>query len=191
MEQRAVLRPYLDKLDKERERRGHRFGRSAEESNIYGQRARAGARGRARVTRVVERRVQRAVTAATRAVDRPWRRTFLGCSFTARGPTRRRVSHKARKACTQEVRHRTSRTRGVSLPRVGSDLRQSLTGGAASCGCAEGQSPRKERDSWGRRRLRGSVWKPWGRRRSRELRHRGVSRDLAWNTGTSAHGPWR
>jgi RNA-directed DNA polymerase len=52
-------------------------------------------------------------------------------------------------------------------------------------------SSHKELDSWTRRRLRCYLWKQWGRRRYRELRRRGVSRDLAWNTVKSAHGPWR
>jgi RNA-directed DNA polymerase len=42
-----------------------------------------------------------------------------------------------------------------------------------------------------RRKLRCYLWKQWGRRGYRELRRRGVSRDLAWNTAKSAHGPWR
>jgi hypothetical protein len=49
----------------------------------------------------------------------------------------------------------------------------------------------KELDSWVKRRLRCYLWKQWGRRGYRELRKLGVSRDLAWNTAKSAHGPWR
>ena len=49
----------------------------------------------------------------------------------------------------------------------------------------------KELDSWVKRRLRCYLWKQWGRRGYWELRKLGVSRDLAWNTSKSAHGPWR
>ncbi len=49
----------------------------------------------------------------------------------------------------------------------------------------------KELDSWVKRRLRCYLWKQWGRRGYRELVKRGVSRNLAWNTAKSAHGPWR
>ena len=49
----------------------------------------------------------------------------------------------------------------------------------------------KELDSWVKRRLRCYLWKQWGRRGYKELRKRGVSRDLAWNTTKSAHGNWR
>jgi RNA-directed DNA polymerase len=181
----------LDGFDKELERRGHRFVRYADDSNIYVKSPRAGQRVLASVTRFLERRLKLTVNAAKSAVDRPWRRTFLGFTFTRRRPHRRQVSAKALKALKQEVRQRTCRTRGVSLQRVVDGLRQYLDGWYAYFRFTEGQSSFKELDSWVRRRLRCYVWKQWGRRRYRELRHRGVSRDLAWNTCKSAHGPWR
>jgi RNA-directed DNA polymerase len=181
----------LDGLDKELERRGHRFVRYADDCNIYVKSARAGQRVLTSVTRFLARRLKLTVNAAKSAVDRPWRRTFLGFTFTGHRPNRRRVSEKALKACKQEVRRLTSRTRGVSLARVGGDLRQYLDGWYAYFGFAEAPSSFKELDSWIRRRLRCYRWKQWGRRRYRELRRRGVSRDLAWNTVKSAHGPWR
>jgi RNA-directed DNA polymerase len=181
----------LEGVDKELERRGRRFVRDADESHSSGNSARAGQRVLARVTRFFERRLKLTVHAAKSAVDRPWRRTFRGCTCTGRRPHRRRVSDKALKALKQEVRQRPSRTRGVPLRRLGHELRQSLEGWYASCRFAEAQSTCKARDSWVRRRLRCYVWKPWGRRRYRELRQRGISQELAWNTGKSAHGPWR
>lgn len=165
--------------------------RYADDSNISVKSLRAGQRVLARVTRFLERRLKLTVKVAKSAVDRPWRRTFRGCTFTRRRPNRRLVRAKALKALKQEVRQRTGRTRGVSVQRVVDDLRQYLNGGYASFRFAEAQSTFKERDSWVRRRLRCSVWKQWGRRRSRDLRRRGVSQDLAWNTCKSAHGPWR
>jgi RNA-directed DNA polymerase len=165
--------------------------RYAEDSNISVKSLRAGQRVLASVTRFLERRLKLTVNAAKSAVDRPWRRTFLGFTFTRRRPNRRLVSATALKALKQEVRQRTGRTRGVSLPRVVDDLRQYLNGWYAYFRFAKGQSIFKELDSWVRRRLRCYVWKQWGRRRYRELRRRGVSQDLAWNTCKSAHGPWR
>ena len=94
-------------------------------------------------------------------------------------------------ALKDERRHRTFRTRGVTLAQVAQDLRRYLEGWHAYFGFAEVPSPLKEVDSWIRRRLRCYVWKQWGRRRYRELRNRGVSQELAWNTSKSAHGPWR
>jgi RNA-directed DNA polymerase len=88
----------LDGLDKELERRGHRFVRDADDCNIYVKSARAGQRVLASVTRFLTRRLKPTVNAAKSAVDRPWRRTFLGFTFTGRRPNRRRVSNKALKA---------------------------------------------------------------------------------------------
>jgi RNA-directed DNA polymerase len=181
----------LNELDKELERRGHRFVRYADDSNIFVKSARAGQRVLASVTRFLERRLKLAVNAAKSAVARPWQRTFLGFTFTGHRPNRRRVSAKALEACKHEVRKLTSRTRGVSLGRAVGELRRYLDGWHAYFGFAEASSSFKELDSWIRRRLRCYLWKQWGRRQYRALRRRGVSRDLAWNTVKSAHGPWR
>ncbi len=181
----------LDELDKELEKRGHRFVRYADDCHIYVRSARAGVRVLAGVTRYLKRKLKLVVNEAKSGVDRPWRRTFLGFSFTARQPNRRHVSAKALKACKQEIRRLTRRTRGVSLPQVVQEVRRYVTGWYTYFGYAEAASVFKELDSWIRRRLRCYLWKQWGRRRYRELRNRGVSQDLAWNTAKSAHGPWR
>lgn len=181
----------LDGLDRELARRGHRFVRYADDGNMYVKSARAGQRVLASVTRFLARRLNLAVNAAKSGVGRPWRRTFLGVTCTGHRPNRRRVREKALKACKQEVRRKTSRTRGVALARVVGDLRRHLEGWYAYFSFAEAPSVFKELDSWIRRRLRGYLWNQWGRRRYRALRRRGGSRDLAWNTVKSAHGPWR
>lgn len=71
------------------------------------------------------------------------------------------------------------------------DLKETLLGWKAYFGAAEVLSPLRDLDKWIRRRMRSYVWKQWGRRGYRELRKRGVSVKLAWNTAKSAHGPWR
>jgi RNA-directed DNA polymerase len=181
----------LDGFDKELERRGHRFVRYADDCNIYVRSARAGGRVLASVTRYLERRLKLSVNEAKSAVDRPWRRTFLGFSFTASRPNRRRVSAKALGRFKEQVRALTQRTRGVSLLTVVRELREYVLGWHGYFGYAEAKSVFKELDSWLRRRLRCYLWKQWGRGQYRELIKRGVSRDLAWNTRKSAHGPWR
>ena len=76
----------LDGLEKELERRGHRCVRYADDSNIYVKSARAGERVFASVTRFLRRQLKLVVHKAKSAVDRPWRRTFLGFSFTRQYP---------------------------------------------------------------------------------------------------------
>lgn len=181
----------LDELDKELERRGHRFVRYADDSNIYVRSERAGHRVLASIKRFLAQRLKLRVNDAKSAVERPWRRTFLGFTFTASRANRLKVSDESFKHFKAEIRKRTYRTRGVSLSCVIGDLRQYLLGWRAYYGVAQVQSVFKELDSWVKRRLRCYSLKQWGRARYRELRKRGVSRDLSWNTTKSAHGPWR
>jgi len=144
----------LDGLDKQLERRGHRFVRYGDDCDIYVRSARAGRRVLASLTRYLERKLKLAVNEAKSAVDRPWRRTFLGFSFTWRPPNRRTVSPQALKGFKEEVRWLTQRTRGVSLPKVVNELREYLLGWYGYFGFAEAKSAFKELDSWIRRRLR-------------------------------------
>jgi RNA-directed DNA polymerase len=124
---------WLDERDQELEQRGHRCVRDADAGNIDVSSARAGARVLARVTRDVKRTRKLVVNAATSAVDRPWRRTFLGFRVTARQPNRRHVSAQALKAFTRAIRRLTHRTRGVSCRQVVCDGRRYVTGWDASC----------------------------------------------------------
>ena len=133
----------------------------------------------ASVRRFLERKLRLKVNAAKSAVDRPWNRMFLGFTFTRRPSNRRKV------------RERTGRTRGRTMRPIVQELRQRSLGGRAFFGFAEGRSPRRDLDKWIRRRRRSYHGKQWGRKGYRELRKRGVGRQLAWNTVKAAHGPWR
>lgn len=181
----------LDELDKELEHRGHRFVRYADDCNIYVRSRRAGERIMASVRGFLERRLKLKVNEHKSAVDRPWRRRILGFTFTRGKNYRRAVSEKALDALKAKVRHLTQRTRGQTLRQIIAELRIALLGWKAYFGFAEVNSPLTEIDKWIRRKLRCYQWKQWGRRGYRALRELGVSRELAWNTAKSAHGPWR
>ena len=181
----------LDALDKELEKRGHRFVRYADDGNIYVKSRRAGERVLASVTRFLERKLQLTVNQAKSAVDRPSNRKFLGFTFTRGRIPRRKVSAKAVLSFKATVRELTARTRGRTMVQIVKELRTYLLGWKGYFGFAEVTSPLLDLDKWIRRRLRSYHWKQWGRRGYRELRKRGISRDLAWNTAKSAHGPWR
>jgi RNA-directed DNA polymerase len=181
----------LTDLDRELERRGHRFVRYADDANIYVKSQRAGQRVKASLTRFLEHRLKLKVNEAKSAVDRPWKRKFLGFSFTSERNHRRRVAPRAIARLKEEVRRLTRRTRGVTLARVIGELKRYLIGWKAYFGFAEVRSIFKDLDKWISRRLRCYLWKQWGRARYRRLKALGVSKDLAWNTVKSAHGPWR
>lgn len=181
----------LDDLDKELEKRGHRFVRYADDGNIYVRSRRAGERVMASVTRFLERKLKLKVNQAKSAVDQPSNRKFLGFTFTRGRAPRRKVSEKAVLAFKAKVRELTCRTRGRTMRQIVMELRKYILGWRGYFGFAEVTSPLLDLDKWIRRRLRSYHWKQWGRRGYRELRKRGISRDLAWNTAKSAHGPWR
>lgn len=180
----------LDELDRELERRGHRFVRYADDCNIYVKSWRAGIRVLESISRYLSCKLKLKVNEAKSAVGRPWERKFLGFSFSRRG-FKLFVSEAAEKRFKDRIREITGRTRGRSMKQIVKELREYMLGWSNYFGMSELKSGFKELDSWIRRRLRSYHWKQWGRRGYRELRRRGVSRRLAWNTAKSAHGSWR
>jgi RNA-directed DNA polymerase len=180
----------LDELDWELERRGHRFARYADDCNIVVGSKTAGERVMASVKRFIEDSLRLTVNARKSAVDHPWNRTFLGFTVT-RNRAKLKVADKAIDKLKVRVRELTRRTRGHRLADIVTELREALLGWRAYFGITEVLSPLRDIDKWIRRKLRCYHWKQWGRAGYRELRRRGVSRQDAWNTAKSAHGPWR
>jgi RNA-directed DNA polymerase len=182
----------LDDLDKELERRGHQFVRYADDCNIYVRSRRAGQRVLDSLTRYLSRHLQLTVNVRKSAVDRPWKRSFLGFTFTRNGKAKRRkVSEGSLKRFKQTIKKLTRRTRGRTIHHIIADLRNYIRGWKCYYGYSEVPSPLKDVEKWVRRKLRCYLWKQWGRSGYRQLRQRGVKRILAWNTAKSAHGPWR
>lgn len=180
----------LDELDWELERRNLRFARYADDCQIYVGSRRAGERVMVSLTRFIEDSLRLTVNTRKSAVDRPWKRGFLGFTLSRKGQ-RLKVASKAISKLKTQIRILSRRTRGHSLAQVIADLKETLLGWKAYFDAAEVLSPLRDLDKWIRRRMRSYVWKQWGRRGYRELRKRGVSVKLAWNTAKSAHGPWR
>ena len=180
----------LDELDWELNRRGHRFARYADDCNILVKSKRAGERVMASVTRLVSDSLRLTVNPLKSAVDRPWKRKFLGFTVS-RNDKKLKVADKAINKLKDRVRELTRRTRGNTIVKIVAELRKSLLGWKAYFGIAEVLSPLRDIDKWIRRRLRCYLWKQWGSAGYRELRKRGVTVREAWNTSKSAHGPWR
>jgi RNA-directed DNA polymerase len=180
----------LNGLDWELHRRGHHFVRYADDFAIFVRSREAGERVLVNVQRYLGESLRLRVNARKSAVDRPWKRTFLGVTFSRRGD-RIKVSAKAILKLKATVRLLSRRTRGHSLFRVIADLKMTLLGWKAYFDISEVLSHLRDVDKWIRRKLRCYLWKQWGRSGYRQLRRLGVDRQLAWNTAKSAHGPWR
>ena len=183
----------LDELDRELEKRGHRFVRYADDCNIYVQSERAGKRVMEGIGHFISGRLKLKVNAAKSAVARPWERKFLGFTFTSNRQPKRRIAPKALARFTQKVRDLTRRTRGISVGTMVEQLSSYLRGWGSYYGFCQTPSELRDLNSWVRRRLRCFQWKQWkrGKRRFAELRRLGVGEYLSARTAGSNHGPWR
>jgi RNA-directed DNA polymerase len=182
----------LDELDQELERRGLRFARYADDSNIYVRSRRAGERVMTRITAFITCKLKLRVNQQKSAVARPWQRKFLGFSFTSHREPQRRIAPKAVQRFKEKVRELTRRTRGVSVEKMAEQLGRYLQGWQGHFGYCQTPSVLRDLDYWTRRRLRAFLWKQWkrGTVRFAELIARGVDSELAAQTAGSVHGPW-
>jgi len=183
----------LDELDRELERRGHRFVRYADDSNIYVRSERAGQRVMKSVKRFIMEELKLKVNESKSAVAKPQERKFLGFSFTSGKELKRKIAPKAIDRFKERVREITHKGRGQSMKTVMEELAQYIRGWRGYFGFCETPSVLQHLDSWVRRRVRCAFWRQWktGRKRYAELVKRGVREELAGKTAGSRRGPWR
>src|SRR3569832_1923938 len=108
----------LDELDKELERRGHKFCRYADDCNVYVQSRSAGERVLKSLTILLERRLRLKVNTEKSAVARPWERKFLGYSCTSQRESRLKVAPGSVQRLKEELREIFRRGRGRNLSRL-------------------------------------------------------------------------
>jgi RNA-directed DNA polymerase len=180
----------LDELDRELESRGLRHARYADDCNIYVRSERAGQRVLHSVTSWLEQKLRLKVNQTKSAVDRPWKRKFLGFTFTTQ--RKRSIAPASKAKFKKRIRQLTKRNRGSSLKRVVSELRSYLLGWRGYFGLCQTPSVLRNFDSWVHRRLRNYVWKQWktGQRRFAELRRLGIGKELAAQTAGSRKRYW-
>jgi RNA-directed DNA polymerase len=153
----------LDELDRELERRHHRFARYADDCNIYVGSERAGKRVMRSVTGFIERRLKLKVNEAKSAVARPQARKFLGFSFTGGKEPKRRIAPQALESCKRKLRELTRRTRGIRVEQMTKELTAYLRGWKGYFGFCQTPSVLHRLEKWMRRRLRSMIWKQWKR----------------------------
>src|SRR6266496_2066468 len=153
----------LDEFDRELERRGLRFVRYADDSNIYVRSRRAGERVMESIKRFITTKLKLKVNQQKSAVAQPWERKFLGFSFTSEEKPRRRIAPKAVDRFKERIRELTSRTRGVSIEEMAEELARYLRGWIGYFGKCQTPSVLRYLDKWLRHRLRSVIWKQWKR----------------------------
>jgi RNA-directed DNA polymerase len=182
----------LDELDRELERRGHRFVRYADDCNIYVRSERAGQRVMESVTRFILQELKLKVNEAKSAVARPQERKFLGFSFTVGPEVKRVIAPKALNRFKQRIREITRRAKGVSMKTTIEELAPYMRGWCSYFGFCETPDVLLSLTRWVRLRLRAAMWRQWKtpRRRREALLELGVRLRLAGNTAGSGLGPW-
>jgi RNA-directed DNA polymerase len=183
----------LDELDKELEKRGHRFVRYADDCNIYVKTRRAGERVKASVTQFIETKLKLKVNQAKSAVDRPWKRKFLGFSFSVNKEPKVRIAKQSLQKAEAKIREITSRRKSMKMEERIKELNQYLIGWCGYFSLADTPSVFQHLDSWIRRRLRMCLWKQWKNPKTKvkRLLSLGISKDKAFEWGNTRKGYWR
>ncbi|HEY8347364.1 MAG TPA: group II intron reverse transcriptase/maturase [Symbiobacteriaceae bacterium] len=183
----------LDDLDKELEKRGHRFVRYADDCNIYVRTKRAGERVFRSIRRYLEERLRLRVNEEKSADDRPWRRQFPGFSFYKNRGVHIRMADKAHKRVKRELRRMTKRNRSQSMKERIQRINAYLRGWIGYYALSDAKSVFEEIEGWLRHRLRACLWKQWKRPRTRlrELRTLGLPEWVARECAYSRKGTWR
>jgi RNA-directed DNA polymerase len=183
----------LDHLDRELERRGHRFVRYADDCNVYVRSERAGQRVMRSITHFITQELKLRVNESKSAVARPQQRKFLGFSFSDGPEVLRIIAPKALERFKQRIREITRRAKSVSLNTTMTELASYLRGWRGYFGFCETPQVLVYLIRWVRLRLRSALWRQWKtpRRRRAALMALRVSPRLAANTAGSGKGPWR
>ncbi len=182
----------LDDLDKELERRGHRFCRYADDCNIYVRSNAAGERVMESISRFLEKRLRLKVNRQKSAVDRPWKRDFLGYTMSWHRQPRLKVSPDSVQRIRNKVRELMRKARGCSLTRIIGELVPLLRGWINYFRLSSVKIAFEELDGWIRRRLRCVIWRHWKKpfTRAKKLIQRGIERETAYISAYNGRGAW-
>lgn len=180
----------LDDLDRFLEKRGYRFCRYADDCNVYVRSRRAGERVMAAMTRFVTSKLSLRVNTAKSAVDRPWKRKWLGYSF--HGGAKLRIATKSIERLKERVRKLTRRSWSISLEERLGMLSRYLRGWMNYFRLTEAPTVLRELDKWIRRKVRVCVLKAWKRprTRARKLRAFGLDEWRVVLVASCSRGVW-
>ena len=183
----------LTDLDRELERRGHRFCRYADDCNIYVRSRRAGDRVLASMTRFLDTQLKLRVNQEKSAVDRPWKRVFLGYTVCHRKyNVRLRVASKSVQRLKAKLKMLFRSGKGRSIRTTIATLTPKLRGWVNYFRYAGAKGIFEELDGWIRRHLRKILWRQWKRpsTRAKTLMRLGLSEVRACTSASNGRGPW-
>lgn len=182
----------LTDLDRELERRGHRFCRYADDCNIYVNSEAAGRHATAAITGYLERKLKLQVNRDKSAVARPWKREFLGYSVTWHKQVRLQIADSSLKRLKDRVREIVVGNASRNLDKTIAALNPVLRGWTSYFRLTEVKGVLGDLDGWIRRKLRCLLWRQWKRpaTRNKRLQARGLDETRAWKSASNGRGPW-
>jgi RNA-directed DNA polymerase len=185
----------LNELDKELEKRGHRFVRYADDMVILCKSIRSAERVLTGITGFIERKLFLKVNKEKTVVAHISKIKFLGYSFyiNDKGEGRLGLHEKSASRMRERIKALTSRSNGWGNERRKEALKRYIIGWVNYFKLADMKSTLREVDKWYRRRLRMVIWKQWKRVRTRlrNLINLGVRRHKAWEHANTRKGHWR
>jgi RNA-directed DNA polymerase len=182
----------LTDLDRELERRGHRFCRYADDCNIYVKSEVAGQYAMAAITDYLEKELKLQVNRAKSAVARPWQRKFLGYSVTWHKQPRLKIADSSLMRLKDWVREIIVGNASRNLGKTIEALNPVLRGWTSYFRLTEVKGVLQELDGWIRRKLRCLLWRQWKRpaTRNKRLQAQGLDETRAWKSASNGQGPW-
>jgi RNA-directed DNA polymerase len=184
----------LDEVDRELERRGHRFARYADDCNVYVRSQKAGERVMELLKRCYDK-LHLKINESKSAVASAFGRRFLGFELweTPKGEVKRKVSKKALETFRHRIRQLTRRSGGRSISEVIEGLRPYVLGWKGYFGLAQTSKVQQELDQWMRHRVRALHLKHWrqGTTIYRELLNLGARPNVALLVARNGRRWWR
>jgi RNA-directed DNA polymerase len=183
----------LNPLDQELMKRGLSFVRYADDCNIYVASKRAGQRVYESIRKWLEDQLQLKINEEKSAVDRPFRRKFLGFSFTNHKEVKLKVAPKTIIKFKEKIRSLTKRSEGISMSERINRLNAYILGWSGYFGIAEARSIFRELDAWIRRRMRMCLLRQWKLQKTKlkSLVALGLNKDRAREVAYSRKQSWR
>jgi group II intron reverse transcriptase/maturase len=184
----------LDKLDKELEKRGHRYVRYADDCSIYVKSKRSGDRVMESIRDYIEKELKLKVNTEKSSVTRPWVMKLLGFTFYhKKGEKGIGVHRKSIAGYKDKIRVITRRSKPYAMSMRLEQIRQLNTGWGHYFKLSEAKSVFEELDKWVRSRVRLCYWSQWRRVRTRvrELEKLGLPPSIAYQWGNTRKGKWR
>jgi hypothetical protein len=184
----------LDEVDKELERRGHKFCRFADDCNIYVKTRKAGDRVLNSIKKLIESDLKLKVNNDKSAVDLVSRRKFLGFTFYfSKSGAQIRIHKSSYEKFKSKIKEITNRNKGISMDFRVFKLNEMTMGWINYFGLAKAKKNIQIIEQWIIRRLRGCIWKQWKlpRTRYKNLVKLGIDKYKAYQYSNTRKGYWR